>query len=285
MVINWYPGHMARARKQITQQLKLIDAVIEVLDARIPYSSRNPDISSLIRGKHHIIALNKADLSDCIITDSWIETFKKKFGVKAAPVDAVKGNGIKNLLEFLDEVRNGVSEKRKSKGMLPRPVRVMVLGIPNVGKSKLINRIAGINKVKVENKPGVTRSLSWIRLKNDIELMDTPGLLWPKQNDENVGINLALTGTIRPDIVNMYELSLHLINKLQKIKPEIFKERYGIDICSEAELIFNRIADRRGCLLKGGEVDYDRTSRLILMDFQSGKLGKISLEKPEWFIK
>ncbi|TZE83370.1 ribosome biogenesis GTPase YlqF [Calorimonas adulescens] len=283
MVINWYPGHMAKAKRQITEQLKLIDVVIEVLDARIPYSSRNPDISSFVKDKHHIIVLNKADLADCTITDEWEKMYKDKYGIEAVSVNAVNGDGIKGLLQYLREVRDEISGIRAKKGLLARPVRVMVLGIPNVGKSKLINRIAGINKARVENRPGVTHSLSWLRLKNNIELMDTPGLLWPKQNDRNVGINLALTGTINPNIVDVYELSLHLINKLLEIKPAAFVDRYAVSDSKVPEDVFFDIADKRGCKLKGGEIDFERTSKLILNDFQTGKLGRISLERPEWF--
>lgn len=281
MIINWYPGHMAKAKKDIIIQLKLIDVIIEVLDARIPCSSRNPDIKDMIEKKHHIIVLNKADLSDGKITNLWVDTFKKKYDIESLPINALNGTGINKLMNLLKEIKVEISEKRKAKGMLPRPLRAIVLGIPNVGKSKLINCIAGVNKVRVENKPGVTRSLSWIRLGTDIELMDTPGLLWPKQNDIEVSINLALTGTIKQDIVNAYELCIYLIEKLQKIRPNVFEERYGIEKSSEAEAVFNSIAEKCGCLLKGGYIDYKRTSELILSDFQTGKLGRYSLEKPE----
>ncbi len=282
MTINWYPGHMARAKRQVIEKLKLIDVVIEVLDARIPQSSRNPDIADIIKNKRHIIVLNKCDLADDIITDLWADTFEKRYDVSAIPVNAVNGVGLRKLLHCIGEDRDRIAAKRKEKGMLARPVRAMVLGIPNVGKSKLINNIAGVNKVKVENKPGITRALSWVRLKNGIELMDTPGLLWPRQNDQNVAVNLALTGTMKSGIGDTYKLCLYLIERLRDIKPDALEERYGIEANEDIERIFTEIAERRGCILKDSEIDFERTCGLILSEFRMGKLGKISLEKPEW---
>ena len=280
MNINWYPGHMVKAKRQIKDELKLIDVAIEILDARIPQSSRNPDITDIIKEKPHIIVLNKCDLADDIITDMWVKAFEKEYAVKTIPINALNGSGIRRLLRLVEDERKKITSKRNGKGLKARPVRVMMLGIPNVGKSKLINAISGTNKVKVENKPGITRSLSWVRLKSNIELMDTPGLLWPKQNDQNVAVKLALAGTIKSDINDKYKLCIYLIDILQEIKPKALENQYGIEVTKDAENTLGSIAIKRGCIIKGGNIDFERTSQMILSDFSTGKLGKVSLEKP-----
>lgn len=285
--INWFPGHMAKTRRQITEDLKLIDIVIELLDARIPLASRNPDIKEITKNKKKIILLNKCDLADDKLNQKWVEALSKE-----APViltDSNSGKGIDKVLKKIDEIMEPEKLRQQNRGIKNKTTRVMILGIPNVGKSSFINRIAKRNTAVVGNKPGVTKQKQWIRIGKNIELLDTPGVLWPKFQDEKIALNLAFTGTIKDDILERIEIAYELLKKLYAQYPGIIKERFKItdaDI-EYVEMQENKIYElmkvigkKRGALISGGEVDDEKVSRIILDDFRSGKMGKISLEKP-----
>lgn len=280
MKINWYPGHMAKAKREITESLKLVDIVIELLDARIPESSRNPDVDALCKGKPRIIVLNKSDLADEKINRLWIDFFEAG-NEKCVEIDSITGKGIKNLLSAIRKQSMGKNKKLKEKGMLSKPVRAMIIGIPNVGKSSLINRISGRGAARTGDKPGVTKGRQWIKTGNDIDLLDTPGILWPKLGDEETGLNLSLTGAINDEIIDIQELSYRLIDKIKHMSSNTLKQRFGIENTDEdSKIIIEEIAKGRGCMMRGGEPDIGRVSKLILNEFRSGKLGKISLESP-----
>lgn len=279
-VINWYPGHMKKTRELIEAHLKLIDVVVEVLDARIPISSKNPHIDDLIATKPRIVALNKFDLADPNVLDEWISYYKKQ-GISAVPINALNGEGINRLLHEIKCVCHGKLEKLEQQGRKNPTLRAMIVGIPNVGKSSLINKLAGKNSAKVGNKPGVTRGKQWIRLNNELELFDTPGILWPKIDDERVGMNLAWTGAIKDEILHIDELALGLIGLLQVFYPEALKERYKLTELSEDKLEnMEFIGRKRGCLMSGNSIDYDKVARLIIDEFRKGTIGQISLERP-----
>lgn len=281
MNIQWYPGHMTKAKREMIDSLKLVDAVIELLDARIPNSSRNPDIDSICGTKPRIVALNKSDLADKMINKLWIRHIEKS-GLKCLEVDSISGKGTKDLIRVIRDSFKERDEKLKAKGIISKPIRVMVVGIPNVGKSSLINRLSGRSSTKTGDKPGVTRGKQWIKIMGNMELLDTPGILWPKFEDEQVGLNLAFTGAIRDEIVDMYELSLKLIDRLKVIYPQSLIQRYKVkDVNKDSADILNTIAENRGCMLRGGIIDTDRVSKIIMDEFRSGKLGSISLERPE----
>ena len=290
--INWFPGHMAKTRKQITEDLKLVDVVIEILDARIPTSSQNPEIKQITQNKKKVIALNKCDLSDENYNKKWIEYFIKQ-GNKAVLVDANTGKGVNEVIKQTEEIMAGELKRLVEKGRIGRKIRVMVVGIPNVGKSSFINRIAKKNSAEVGNKPGVTKQKQWIRINNEIELMDTPGVLWPKFENEQVALNLAFTGTIKDDILEITEIAYYLTKYLLENYRENLIKRYSLneqiinEILSQNQEenqniyeIIKLIGKRRGAIISGGEVDDEKTARIILEDFRSGKLGKITLEKP-----
>lgn len=291
MNINWFPGHMAKTRKQITDDLKLVDVVIEILDSRIPNSSQNPEIQQITQNKKKIIILNKCDLSDEKDNKKWIEFFIKQ-GNKAVLVDSNIGKGINEVIKQIQEVMADELEKLANKGRIGRKIRVMIVGIPNVGKSSFINRIAKKNLAQVGNKPGVTKQKQWIRINDQIELMDTPGVLWPKFESEEVALNLAFTGTIKDDILEITEIAYHLTKFLLKNYKKNLIERYSLNekIIDEILLqdqeenqniyeIMKLIGKKRGAIISGGNIDDEKTSRIILDDFRSGKLGKITLEK------
>lgn len=290
--INWYPGHMAKTRKQIIEDLKLIDVVIELLDARIPLSSRNPDIAEITKGKKRIIVLNKSDLADERQNKAWIEYFNKN-NVPAILTDSNSGNGIHNCLREIEKIMDEDLAKLSEKGRIGRKIRVMILGIPNVGKSSFINRVAKKTSLEVGNRPGVTKSKQWIRVNEKVELLDTPGVLWPKFENDEVALNLAFTGTIKDDILERTEIAFYLLKKLlDKYKVNIC-QRYKID---EEELnnilekpqdensniyeLMLLIGKKRGAIMSGGKIDEEKTARLILDDFRTCKLGKITLEAP-----
>lgn len=290
--INWFPGHMAKTRKQITEDLKLVDVVIEILDARIPTSSQNPEIKQITQNKKKVIALNKCDLSDENYNKKWMEYFIKH-GSKAVLVDANTGKGVNEVIKQTEEIMAGELKRLVEKGRIGRKIRVMVVGIPNVGKSSFINRIAKKNSAEVGNKPGVTKQKQWIRINNEIELMDTPGVLWPKFENEQVALNLAFTGTIKDDILEITEIAYYLTKYLLENYRENLIKRYSLneqiinEILSQNQEenqniyeIIKLIGKRRGAIISGGEVDDEKTARIILEDFRSGKLGKITLEKP-----
>ncbi|MCT4565022.1 MAG: ribosome biogenesis GTPase YlqF [Maledivibacter sp.] len=281
MIINWYPGHMKKTKELIKSNLKLVDVVIELLDARIPISSKNPDIDNLIGNKPKVIILNKSDLSDSKKLNNWISFYGNK-GIKAIPVNSITGEGMNNLI---DAVKNSVKDKidaMKNKGRKVRAIRVMIVGIPNVGKSSLINKLAGKKTAKTGNKPGVTRGKQWIRLRKDLELFDTPGILWPKIEDQEVGLNLAFTGAIKDEILDIDELCVKFLEKLSVNYPNSLKDRYKLEELDENPVInMENIGKKRGCIRSGGVIDYTKVSKIILDEFRKGTLGKITLESPE----
>ena len=280
MKIQWYPGHMTKAKRMMVEDIKLIDLVIELVDARIPYSSRNPDIDKLAQEKSRVILLNKSDLCDDRKSDEWIDYFQSK-GFLVVKLDSRNKSNMKNIKTIIAKACEEKTAKDRKKGIINRPVRAMVVGIPNVGKSTFINSFAGKSCAKTGNKPGVTKGKQWIKLNKDVELLDTPGILWPKFDDEMVGTNLAYIGSINDQIINMTELALELIEFLQTRYPGRLAERYGENIdSSEAPQIIGEIAKVRGCLKKGGEIDYDKAVSILFDDFRSGKIGKITIETP-----
>jgi ribosome biogenesis GTPase A len=286
MHFQWYPGHMAKAKRTMQEDMKLIDVVIELVDARIPYSSMNPDIKALAQNKSRVILLNKSDMADQRYNNAWKEYFESK-GYYVALVNSRSGFGVKQVQDIVNKACQAKLERDRRRGILNRPVRAMIVGIPNVGKSTFINSFVGKATTKTGNKPGVTKGKQWIRLNKFVELMDTPGILWPKFEDQAVGLRLALIGSINDNIINTTELTLELLIILQKHYPEVIANRYGIEKVQEAlnikgayELL-QQIALKRSCLMKGGEPDVDRVALLILDDFRSTRLGNITLEFPE----
>ncbi len=285
--INWFPGHMAKTRRQIEEDLKIIDVVIELLDARIPISSRNPDIKSLTKNKRRIILLNKADLADENVNKKWVEKLSKE-----APViltDSNSGKGVDKVFKKIEELMQEEIARQAAKGRVNKTIRVMILGIPNVGKSSFINRISKKTSMEVGNKPGVTKAKQWIRISKNQELLDTPGVLWPKFQSNDIALNLAFTGTIKDDILERVEIAYELLKVLHKDYKKNLQERYKIsddemkEIESHTNYIYELmqvIAKKRGALVSGGNTDDEKVSRIILDDFRNCKLGRISLEKP-----
>ena len=280
MNFQWYPGHMTKAKRQMQEDIKLIDLVIELVDARIPLSSRNPDIDELGKNKYRLILMNKADLADKEQTKKWAEYFKAK-GFFVVSLDARTKNSMKSITDIVMEACKEKIERDRKRGIKNRPVRAMVVGIPNVGKSTFINSYAGKAGAKTGNKPGVTKGKQWIRLNKNVELLDTPGILWPKFEDQMVGLRLALIGSIKDEILNIDELAMELIKYLRVNYPGIINERYEVDESKELTDIILDIAKNRNCLLKGGEPDYSKAASLVIDDFRSGKMGNITLETPE----
>ena len=282
MNYQWYPGHMTKARRMMQEDIKLIDLVIELVDARGPLSSRNPDIDELGKNKSRLILLNKADLADKSANKKWTEFFQQK-GYFVQEVDSRSGAGMKAISAIIQEACKEKIERDRKRGIKNRPVRAMVVGIPNVGKSTFINTYAGKACAKTGNKPGVTKGKQWIRLNKNVELLDTPGILWPKFEDQAVGMRLAMIGSINDEILNIDELALELIQYLRNAYPGTLEKRYQCEEAAEKEAlqILEEVAKLRGCLIKGGELDYGKASRLLMDDFRSGKLGRITLEMPE----
>ena len=280
MNVQWYPGHMTKAKRQMQEDLKLIDLIIELVDARVPISSRNPDIDSLGQNKARLILLNKADLADERQNEAWKEYFQNR-GVHVVKVDSRSGAGMKQVHAMIQEACRDKIERDKKRGIKNRPVRAMVAGIPNVGKSTFINSFAGKACTKTGNKPGVTRGKQWIRLNKNVELLDTPGILWPKFEDQKVGERLACIGSIKDDLLNMEELALILIAYLKERYPGALEKRYGVSEGGEALAVMEEIAKVRGCVKKGDELDYVKTAGIIFDDFRSGKTGRITLEWAE----
>lgn len=277
--IQWYPGHMTKAKRQMQEDLKLIDLIIEIVDARLPMSSRNPDIDKMGANKSRLILLNKSDLADVRANKQWIEYFMEK-GYYVLEIDSKNRVGINSINTVIKEACKEKIERDRKRGILNRPVRAMVCGIPNVGKSTFINAYAKKACTKTGNKPGVTKGKQWIRMSNVLELLDTPGILWPKFEDEKIGINLALVGSINDDILDIANLSIKLIEFLKNRYSDLLEERYSISCNDEIVAILEKIGRDRGCLKKGSEVDYDKAAALIIDDFRSGKIGKITLELP-----
>mgnify|MGYP005764756577 FL=1 len=280
MNVQWYPGHMTKAKRQMQEDLKLIDLIIELVDARVPISSRNPDIDSLGQNKARLILLNKADLADERQNEAWKECFQNR-GFHVVKVDSRSGAGMKQVHAMIQEACRDKIERDKKRGIKNRPVRAMVAGIPNVGKSTFINSFAGKACTKTGNKPGVTRGKQWIRLNKNVELLDTPGILWPKFEDQKVGERLACIGSIKDDLLNMEELALILITYLKERYPGVLEKRYGVSEGGEALAVMEEIAKVRGCVKKGDELDYAKTAGIIFDDFRSGKTGRITLEWAE----
>ena len=280
--INWFPGHMSKTRKQIIDDLKLIDVVIEILDARIPISSRNPDIEHFIENKKKIFVLNKADLADSNVTNKWIQGFKKQ-GIIAVPVEANSGKGIKDVVAEVKKQYAEQEEKFAQKGRIGRKAKAMIIGIPNVGKSTFINSLVGKSKTKVGNRPGVTVEKQWITIDSDVELLDTPGMLWPKLDDKGVSLHLAYINSIGQNAVDNEEIAYFLLKYLVENYKKNVETRYEIEIGDYDEIIDIRdtIARKKGCILSGGRINEQKISDMILNDFRSGKLGRISLEIPE----
>ncbi|GAA0349902.1 ribosome biogenesis GTPase YlqF [Bacillus horti] len=282
MTIQWFPGHMAKARRQVTEKLKLIDVVIELLDARLPVSSRNPMINEIIEKKPKLVLLNKADLADSDITAEWISYFQEHEDTKALAVDAQSGQGIKQIPGQCRALMQHMLQKRADKGMLPRSIRALIVGIPNVGKSSLINRLANKNMAKTGDRPGVTKAQQWIKVGSELELLDTPGILWPKFEDQQVGLKLAASGAIKDEILDFIEVALYTANYLKEYYPDRLQERYGLDELPEDKVeIIERIGEKRGCLMRGGIIDYEKACELLLREVRAGKLGQISFERPE----
>lgn len=291
--INWYPGHMAKTKRQIIEDLKLIDVVVEILDSRIPISSQNPDIQAYIKNKCRVEVLNKCDIADEKATAAWVKYFDSK-GIPAVVTDSNSGKGIREVIKKVQEVFKEAQEKFAEKGRTGRSVRVMVIGIPNVGKSSFINRISKKTSAEVGNKPGVTRQKQWIRVEDGIELMDTPGVLWPKFGSEEVAMNLAYTGTIKDDILERTEIAYSLLKFLVNNYKSNLSERYKLEnsideIMNSDEYqdendkyleIFELIGRKRGAIVSGGRVDYEKVSVILLDEFRSGKIGNITLELP-----
>lgn len=279
MNIQWYPGHMVKTKKQIQEVLKLIDVVIELLDARIPVSSKNPDMDELIGNKPKVVLLNKCDLAEDYIIKEWIDYYKEK-GITAFDIDSISGKNINRVYGIVREAVKEKFEKKALKGIVGKPVRALVAGIPNVGKSSFINKISSRAGTKTGDKPGVTRSNQWIKVNKDFELLDTPGILWPKFDDENVALHLAYTRAIKDEILDTEELAVNFIKELMVIKPKALIERYKIEIKEDAQSTLLEIGKRRGCVISGGEIDTLRTANIIFDDYRSGKLGKLSFERP-----
>ena len=271
---------MMKTIRELKEQMKLIDLVIEIADARIPMSGRNPDLETLAANKARLLILGKKDLADERITDEWLEFFRGK-GLNPIAVDLRRNADLKKLNSVIRESCRAKIERDKRRGILNRPIRALVAGIPNVGKSTFINSFSGSASVKTGNKPGVTKGRQWIRLKNGVELLDTPGLLWPKFEDPEVGEKIALIGSIPDTIMNTEELSLALIRRLGADYPELLSERYGGDLPEDPAEVLKQIAKSRGCLKKGGEADTEKASALLLDDFRHGRIGRISLERPQ----
>ena len=281
MNVQWYPGHMTKAKRQMQEDIKLIDLIIELVDARVPLSSRNPDIDELGKNKSRLILLNKSDLADERQNEAWKTYFQAK-GFYVVKVDSRNGSGMKAINNVIQEACKEKIERDRRRGIKNRPIRAMVVGIPNVGKSTFINTFAGRACAKTGNKPGVTKGKQWIRLNKGVELLDTPGILWPKFEDQSVGMRLAMIGSIKDEILNTDELALNLIRFLMEYYPGRLTERYGCEeTAQEALTVYEEIARRRGCIKKGQELDYTKTGMLLLDDFRSGKLGRITLELPK----
>lgn len=286
MTIQWFPGHMTKARRQIEDKLKLIDVVIELLDSRLPLSSRNPMIDDILRGKPRLIILNKADLADPEITRKWLAYFKEQ-GHVAHPVDASTGTGVKEIPEQVKLLMKEKIDRQIAKGMNPRAMRALIVGIPNVGKSTLINRMAGKSIAATGDRPGVTKGQQWIKTGGNLELLDTPGILWPKFEDQDVGYRLAVTGAIKEEILNIEDVAYYAVKYLVKDYGSRFQERYGIEELpqdlenpDEIVAVMEVVGRKRGCLVSGGRVDLEKASRALLHELRAGKLGRFTLETP-----
>lgn len=285
--IQWFPGHMAKTRRLIKENLSLVDCVVEILDARIPFSSKNPEMDKLVNGKPRMFLLNKSDLADSNVTNQWIDYYKN-LGISAVlPIDCKSGKGIKSFLPTLkSQVLNDLISRRESKGMVGIPLKIMIVGIPNVGKSSFINRMAGGKRAKVEDRPGVTRTKQWVRFGENVEMLDMPGVLWPKFEDQTVAHKLAFTGAVKDDVIDLETLSMMLLENISQSYPKSLVERYKIEISptDDGMVLLQKIGKKRGMLISGGEVNMERASIMVMDEFRGGKLGKITLETPKSII-
>ena len=279
MNFQWYPGHMTKAKRAMQEDIKLIDVVIELVDARVPYSSKNPDIDDLAKNKSRIILLNKCDLASQEKTSQWKAHYEKQ-GYFVALVNSKNGNGVKAVHEVIQQACKEKIERDRKRGIINRPVRAMIVGIPNVGKSTFINSFAGKACTKTGNKPGVTKGKQWIRLNKNVELLDTPGILWPKFEDQLVGLRLAFIGSIKEEILNILDLSLELIKFMNENYNGMLEKFYGVESSDDPVKMLENIAKKRGCLQKGNELDFDKAAGIIMDDFKGGRIGKITLEFP-----
>jgi len=279
MHFQWYPGHMTKTKRMMQEDIKLIDVVIELVDARIPLSSKNPDIDEIAKNKSRVILLNKFDLADEEYTEDW-KAYFEKLGYFVTLVNSKSGNGVRRVNDVVKLACKEKIERDRKRGILNRPLRAMVVGIPNVGKSTFINGIAGKAATKTGNKPGVTKGKQWIKINKNIELLDTPGILWPKFEDQAVGLRLAFIGSIREEILNIYELSLELIRFLSTYYKGSLSNRYGIEESEDSAETLSRIAEKRACRIKGGELDLNKAAGFVMDDFRNGRLGSITLEFP-----
>lgn len=280
MQFQWYPGHMTKAKRAMQEDLKLIDVIIELVDSRVPLSSKNPDINQLANGKARIILMNKYDLADPERTEQWIRYYEEQ-GYFVAKVNSKSAAGIKGVHNLINDACKEKIERNRRRGIINRPVRAMIVGIPNVGKSTFINSFAGKACTKTGNRPGVTKGKQWIRLNKNVELLDTPGILWPKFEDQTVGLRLAFIGSIKDELFNVYELSILLLEYLNENYPDKVAAFYETEQQEKPEEQLTAVAVRRGCLKTGGEPDLDKAARCLLDDFRNGRLGAISLEVPE----
>lgn len=280
MEFQWYPGHMSKAKRAMQADLKLINVIIELVDARVPLSSKNPDIDPMANGKSRIILLNKCDLADSSVTARWKKYYEEK-GFFVALVNSKNGKGVKQVNEVIQSACKEKIERDRRRGILNRPIRAMIVGIPNVGKSTFINSFAGKSCTKTGNKPGVTKGKQWIRLNKNVELLDTPGILWPKFEDQTVGLRLAFIGSIKDELSNQYELCMLLMQYLGEHYPKAIPDTYQIEPAENEVELLERVAKRRGCLKAGGEHDLDKAANYVIDDFRNGRLGCISLEQPE----
>ena len=286
-VIQWYPGHMTKTKRRIEKDLKLVDAVAEIIDARIPVSSRNPDIARLTANKPRIVLLNKCDMADSRSTDRWVN-FLSRENVRAIPVDCKSGRGVDKFVPVLTDLLSDRIENYKAKGMVNPTMRVMIVGIPNVGKSTFINRIAKKTKATAADRPGVTRGNQWFTVSKGFEMLDTPGVLWPKFDDQTVGEHLAFTGAIKSEVMDTELLAVRLIDLLKELKTSEFNERYKLsedDLAQPSYEILEQIAKNRGMLISGGEADTERAAYTLLDEFRAAKLGRITLEEPQQIMR
>jgi len=282
MNIQWFPGHMAKTKKILTENLKLVDIVLELLDARIPASSKNPEIDNIVKNKPRLILLNKSDLADENVSKEWRKWYNEQ-GHSCIFVDSIKGKGINEIKAKMREMMKEKLDRERQKGRIFRPIKTMVVGIPNVGKSSFINKIAGKASAVTGDRPGVTKGKQWIRINEEIILLDTPGILWPKFEDEKVGLNLAYTGAIKDEILDTEELAVSLMAKLASTYPKYLSERFKIEVNEEKSglQLLEEAARKRGCIISKGEIDYSRISAIVLDEFRGGKIGRISLERPD----
>lgn len=281
VVINWYPGHMAKTKRLINENINKIDVVYEIIDARMPYSSKIKDIKNFIKDKPTVLIMTKIDLCDMKETKKWM-SYYQNLGYKVIGIDLSKESNIKQIIKTTEELMEENNKKRQEKGMIKRKTRVLIIGIPNVGKSTLLNKLVGKKVQATGNKPGITKELSWIRINESLELLDTPGILWPKLDEGNVALNLASLTAIKEEILPLYEVFTYIINTLYKYYPNILKERYGLEQLDD-DMINNMdvIARRRGCILKGNEIDYDKVINIVMNDLKSGVIKNITFERVE----